>query len=277
MKVHANVMVKNEEILLQEVIPIWKNYQVDEWVFYNDNSTDRTTEVIKDNLGSSATILNDELEKFHEAHHRSRMLEYSRDSGAAFAMAIDADELMSTTLVDNFAEILKMNMEYNIMYYWYNVVGDLNHIRQDPMYKNNYRVFIMPLAKTGKFNMENWKYHTPRTPPVKLQTLAVKNAGFIHLQSINERFYALKQLWYKHHEYHEYGHSIGQINTNYDPVVNSLEFEEIPTPPSIIEGIQFDVSVYDKMAELKGYKQYIMDNKVDELITFGEEYLNEDR
>jgi hypothetical protein len=32
MKIHANVQVKNEEILLNEIYNIWKDYPVDKWV-----------------------------------------------------------------------------------------------------------------------------------------------------------------------------------------------------------------------------------------------------
>jgi len=273
MKVHANVMIKDEELLLREILPIWEKYPIDEWVFYDDNSTDKTVELIKNIFGNKATILNDKLEKFHEAHHRSRMFEYSREAGADYAIAIDADELMSTSLLDNFHEVLGTNSKYNIMYYWYNVVGDLGHFRQDPMYEKNYRTFIIPIASAGRFDMNNWKYHTPRTPPISLPAVTTKELGFIHLQSINKKFYALKQLWYKHYEHKEYGHSIEQINSRYDPVVHGLDFMEQVTPRKIIEGISFDASVYDKMAETKSYKQYILENKVDTLVTFGEEYL----
>ena len=47
MKVHANIMVKRR-ILLKQILPIWKDYPIDEFVFYNDLSTDSTVEVIKD-------------------------------------------------------------------------------------------------------------------------------------------------------------------------------------------------------------------------------------
>ena len=47
MKVHANVMIKDEELLLQEIIPIWEKYPVDHWVFYDDNSFE---EIRHDNL-----------------------------------------------------------------------------------------------------------------------------------------------------------------------------------------------------------------------------------
>ena len=118
-----------------------------------------------------------------------------------------------------------------------------------------------------------WKYHTPRTPSIDLQKVTCGDAGFIHLQALNTRFYALKQLWYKHYEFHNYGHTVSEINSKYDPVVNNLNFEEIDTPEGVIENIQFDSSVFDDICKVKGYKKYIEDNYVEDLITFGEKYL----
>jgi hypothetical protein len=273
MKIHANVQVKNEEILLNEIYNIWKDYPVDKWVFYNDNSTDQTEDFIKGAFGDKAVIINDNLPRFHESHQRSRMLEYSREEGADFAIAIDCDELMSTHMLENIEDLLTSNKQYDIQYYWFNVVGSLNKIRQDNAYRNNYRTFVMPIAKTGQFNKDLWKYHTPRTPPIDLQKVYCEDAGFIHLQSVNVKFYALKQLWYKHHEFHKYGHTVAEINNRYDPVVNNLNFEEIDTPPNVVDGISFNVSIFDDICESKGYKKYIEDNYIEDLITFGREYL----
>jgi hypothetical protein len=273
MQVHANVMIKNEEYLLQHVVPIWKNYQIDKWVFYDDNSSDNTVALIKDVFGDKAIIFNDKLPKFHEAYHRSKMLEYSRSQEADFVIAMDADELLSSNFVKNFNKVLEGNKKFDIQYYWYNVVDALQNYRQDPMYRRNYRRFVLPLKNTGKFDMSQYKYHTPRTPDVALPKINIDKVGFIHLQSINKKFYALKQLWYKHYEYKEYGHSVDYINQRYDPVVNNLQFDEISTPKEIIDGIKFDSKVYDKILDHKQYREYIEDNKVDELITFGREYL----
>tara|TARA_Y100000592_G_scaffold78846_1_gene124120 strand:+ start:6088 stop:6912 length:825 start_codon:yes stop_codon:yes gene_type:complete len=274
MTTHGNIMVKNEEVLLGEVLPIWKNYPLEKFVFYNDNSTDNTVEIIKDHLGDRAVILNDRLDKFHESYNRSRMLEYSRENKAKYAIAFDCDELWSQNMVDNFDQIIPVYESRDIYLYWFNVVNDsLSKIRQDPEYINNYRSFILPLKHTGKFNMNDWKYHTPRTPPVSLPKAATKDFGIIHLQAINRRFYALKQLWYKHYEYKNYKHSIEFVNERYDKVVNNLKFLEVDTPSHILGNISFDPSVYDIIAEQKKYLQYIQENYVPELVTFGEEYL----
>ena len=61
MRVYANIMTKNEELLLNELLPIWNNYPVEKFIFYNDNSTDGSVNLIKSYLGDRAVILNDNL------------------------------------------------------------------------------------------------------------------------------------------------------------------------------------------------------------------------
>ena len=94
MKLFANVMIKDEAIILPHVYKYWKDYPVDKWVFYNDNSADNTEQVIKKLFGEKAIIFNDGLYYFNETHNRSRMLEYSREKDAEFIICINAVELM---------------------------------------------------------------------------------------------------------------------------------------------------------------------------------------
>ena len=53
-------------------------------------------------------------------------------------------------------------------------------------------------------------------------------------------------------------------------MVNYLNFNEIDIPSQVVGDIKIDPSVYDELAEIKGYKSYIEKNKVEGLITFGE-------
>ena len=57
MKVALNTMVKNEEVMLSHVLPIWKNYPVDYFIFYDDNSTDNTNNIIYDLLPKEKVII----------------------------------------------------------------------------------------------------------------------------------------------------------------------------------------------------------------------------
>lgn len=275
MIVHANVMIQNEALILPEVYKQWKDYPVDKWVFYDDNSSDDTVQVIKALFGDKAIIFEGKREEFSESHNRSMMLEFSRGDNADFVLSIDADELLSASWLNNWDSILKQNCLFDIEYYWFNVVGSVKKIRQDPMYLYNYRTFLLPMQKTERFDMSQYKYHTPRTPFVNLNKARSNEVGVIHLQAINRRYYALKQLWYKHYEYHTWNHAVNYINQRYDPVINNLNFQERDTPEYIYDGIDFDASIYDEIEKVKGYKAYIKDNYVSELVTFGKEFLED--
>ena len=158
--------------------------------------------------------------------------------------------------------------------FWYNCVNDtLVQYRNDSQYANNYRNFVLPLKHTGRLNVKDFKYHTSRTPSVNLPRSFSNEYGIIHLQAVNIRFYAIKQLWYKHYEYVTYGHSVDFINNRYDVVVNNLNFEEKHMTNKLISGIEFDVSVFNNTEKEKEYLKFIYDNYNEKLITFGKEYL----
>jgi glycosyltransferase involved in cell wall biosynthesis len=273
MIVHANVMIQNEALILPEVYKYWKDYPVDKWVFYDDNSTDNTVEVISDLFGDKAIILKGRRTEFNESHNRQEMLSCSRWNDADFVLAIDADELLSQSWLDNWEPLLELNTLFDLEFFWYNVVGEIGKFRTDPMYQDNYRTFMLPMKSTGNFDLGQYKYHTPRTPPVCLERRRFKDAGVIHLQGINLRYYALKQLWYKHYEYKKWNHPIDYINQRYDPVVNGFNFHEEDTPEYILGDMTFDASIYDKIADVKGYEQFIRDHYVPELVTFGKQFL----
>lgn len=276
MKIDANVQVKNEALLLEEVLPEWDSYPIDHFVFYDDGSTDGTREVIEEQLEPDRfTILSDpDLEKFHEAHNRSAMLEHSRENKADVVISIDADELLTEPFLDHFDEMMTEATKYKLYTFQWNLVDGMTQYRTDPAYFGNYRDFIFPMASTGKFDMSLGQYHSPRTPPIDLSaTRLPDDYGFVHLQSIDVRFYALKQLWYKTFEYVEYGKSVDDINAAYDPVVNGLDFCPVDLPAHILFWDTLDTSVFSKVADQRGWVDYIKENSVPELITFGGKYL----
>ena len=274
MSIHFNTMLKNEEDLLLHILPIWAKYSIDKFVFYNDNSTDKSVEVITSLLpAEKIKIIENDGRDFNESRNRASMLDFSRNNGAEYTLAIDCDELLSANFVSNFSSIIPHYKEHNLLLYWYNVVdGTLGKTRQDPEYLNNYRSFVLPTAHTGNFDLNQWKYHTPRTPPVNLPSCKTKSIGVIHLQALNRKFYAFKQMWYKHHEFVKYNHPADYINARYDSVVNKLNFNSIDTPLDIIGDISIDSGIFDKMLDKKGYGQFIKENYNKELITFGQEY-----
>lgn len=270
-----NTMFKNEAKLLSEVLKTWKTYPIDLFIFYDDNSTDNSIEVIKEHLSTDKIIIiNDKLPKFNEGHQRQRMIDVAIENKVDYVFAIDCDELLTSSIVNNFDTFLRIYETQNMWLFWYNSVNDtIVQYRNDPQYANNFRSFILPLKHTGRLNMNDYKYHTPRTPQVNLPKVYSKEYGIIHLQAINRRFYAIKQLWYKHYEFVTYGHSIDFINSRYDVVVNNLEFNEKHMTKDLINGIEFDTEVYSNSDKEKEYLAFIREHYNEALITFGKEYL----
>lgn len=275
MKVALNTMVKNEEDILKSVLPIWKNYKVDYFIFYDDNSTDNTVDVIKSILPKNkVVILNHNLKSFNEGYHRQCMIDKSRELKVDYTICLDSDELLSSNIVKNFDEFLKTYETYDMKLFWYNVINDsLFFYRNDEMYQNNYRTFVLPMKHIDNLDIENWKYHTPRTPEVNLPKKITKEYGIIHLQCVNKKYYTIKQLWYKHHEYVYYNHSVDLINQRYDLVVNNFNFNPKLIDSYIIKDIDIDLSIFNNLEIKKGYYDFIMKNKNEDLITFGKEYL----
>lgn len=275
MKVALNTMVKNEEVILSHVLPIWEKYPVDYFIFYNDNSSDETLQIIENYLPKhKIIILNDYLESFNEGYQRQKMIDKSRELKVDYVICLDADELLSSNIVRNFEDFLKIYDNVDLNLFWYNVVNNsLKEYRSDPLYENNYRSFVLPMRHTGNLNTNLSKYHTPRTPNVNLPKLHTKEYGVIHLQSSNTKYYALKQLWYKHYESKYYGYDVESINKKYDVVINNLNFNPKKIDDSLIDGIDIDLSFFENLAETKGYLSFIKENYNSSLVTFGEKYI----
>lgn len=272
MRVYANVMVKNEALLVDCLHKYWSNYPVDHWVFFDDKSTDGTDAVIEHKFGSSATILRSS-DTFNESANRSAMFEFSRESGADVVLSIDADELLSANILSGWD--YAVNPDANYYWYSFNCVESISKRRSDGSYGgyNCCKNYFIPVKHAQPYDLSLARYHSPRMPRVSLPAVAYVNAGMIHLQSINRRFYALKQLWYKHFEYVNYGFTVDQINSRYDREVNNLDFYPCDIDPAIYNGIEFDPSLYDDIERVKGYRDYVLENRVDGLVTFGGEYL----
>ena len=277
MNIHFNTLVKNEEVLLKKILPIWVEYPIDKFIFLNDNSQDNTEEVIRQFIPKDRlNIINSNSKNFNEAKYRKLMLDYSKECGADFVLAIDSDELLSANLAKELKEFIKYYNNVNILLYWYNAVeNSITKTRYDLAYRNAFHQFIIPIKYSEDFNLINAQYHSSwRTPKINLkETYAINKFGIIHLQALNIRHYALKQLWYKHYEYVNYKFQEDLINLRYDKNINYLNFESVLTPEEIYKDIDFQHQVFDQLADAKGYKDFILKNLNRKLVTFGEEYL----
>ena len=283
--VDAHVLVRDEQDLLPVVHDNWKNIPVDRWLFFNDNSRDSTVDVIRDLFGSQAKIINENpISDTHESISRGAMFNFSKHTDASHVLSIDCDELVTQTMIDDFDKLLNVTIDHTLSLYQYNVTGVNGHYRTDPSYKYNFRNFLLfldnyqiePVPKSQDIRRLP-TYHTPRTPKVNLNKpcIRTKKYGFMHLQSINKKYYALKQLWYKHFELKHNNLTVNEINERYDPVVNGLDFQPEAIPSELCPGVNFEAidRAYVNSGKLKTFQSDMWTNKTQQLITFGEQYL----
>jgi hypothetical protein len=282
MKTHANVLMKNEATLLQEVLKFWKDYPVDKFLFWNDHSTDNSVEVVKDILGDRADIWCLE-NTFNEANARNVLASLSKQEDADLIFSLDCDELFSRSLVDHFDTFCKSAVQYNIGIKQCNVVnGSLNWMRMDPKYKHNYRFFAIPVKNMQLLPVTKDGIHqSEREPFVNLTKVGTDDFAFIHLQAINTKFYAMKQVYYKIDQIRKKVGNYEKIIRDIEETANGLRFEEVSTPFLYIDNWKFDPKVFDKVLEERGYetiiRDYIKETGDREFCKLALEFLNEER
>ncbi len=272
--IHLHSMVKNEELILERVIPVWKEYPVDKFVFLDDGSTDKTLEVIQDMLGMSAVVLHRPLRQFNEAANRQAMLDYSLGK-ANWVLSLDADEVLTSGFFDTIGRFSGLLATERLEVYCFNLCDGGNFYRQDPAYVDNYLTILFNINRGRGFNLKLADYHSSKRYPIDSKPIFKTNAlGVIHLQSYNKRFYLLKQLWYKHYELVRYQRDAESINRQYDYVVNGGNFKGTPMVRHLAISLALEESLFTKIEESKGYLDFIKNHYCEELCTFGKEFLD---
>ena len=270
MSVFANVLVQDDATLLSSTLQLWKEYDVDKWIFHDAGSTDDTADIISDILGSRAVIIDENDTLKGSSARQQSLLAYSKENAADFIVSLAPAELLSRSLVDNFQAVLDMHTRHGIFCYWYHILGDMGHIRQDAPMIKDYRMAIFDVRAIEDLKNSDHDQHMPR---VNLPSVVTRDIGIINLESMDKEYYALKKLHLKHREYKELKSSAFEINNRYDTAVNGLNFIKEPVSEKITADIDFDISVFGKLKKEKNFKEYILENKVEDLITFGTEYL----
>jgi glycosyltransferase involved in cell wall biosynthesis len=271
--IHLHSMVKNEELFLQKVIPIWKEYPVDKYVFLDDGSTDRTIEVIQDLLGLRAVVLHRPFTYFHEAANRQTMLDYSFGR-AEWVLALDADEILTSGFFDSIEDYTELLNGARLEFYCFNVCNEGRSFRQDPAYVDNYLTFLFAPQSKQHFDLNRDRYHSSkRYPKCDKSVVKANSLGVIHLQAFSKDFYLLKQLWYKHFEYIKYSRDITSINRQYDYVVNGGDFREVPMPKHLAVSLDLHEEFFGEIELRKGYKSFIRNHFNRDLCTFGSDLI----
>jgi hypothetical protein len=250
--------MKNEAILLEEVLKFWKDYPLDKFLFWDDNSTDNSIEVVKSILGDRAEIHKADS-AFNESLGRNFLAEKSKKDNYDLIFSLDCDELFSYSLVKNFNVFCKYALDYSIGLRQCNVVkGTLSKMRMDPKYMSNFRFFAIPTARMHPLPVSNNGLHqSERDVQVNAQRCVTEEFAYIHLQAINERFYAMKQVYYKIDQIRSKIGNYRKIIFDIEDTANNLNFCEVDTPPQYIADWKFDPKIFDKVLESRGYESII--------------------
>jgi uncharacterized phage-associated protein len=82
MKTYSITLVKDEAPLLKEVLPFWENYPIDKFLFWNDNCSDDSIDIIKKYLGNRCEIYNSDTLNLNESKGRNFLNKVARSEGA---------------------------------------------------------------------------------------------------------------------------------------------------------------------------------------------------
>jgi hypothetical protein len=169
--------------------------------------------------------------------------------------------LLGYSLLQNFKECCELSLKYNIGLFQANVVGgSLNKMRTDPMYKYNYRTFISSTKHMQDLPESGEGIHkSQREPFVNLPRVNTNDLCFIHLQAINTKFYAFKQVYYKIDQLLNNKENGLKVIKDIDAACNNLIFNEVNTPTSYVTDWKFDASVFDKLLKHRNYDKFVYD------------------
>ena len=223
-------MVKNELLLIKELLPIWSSY-TDGFVFLVDSSTDGTEEYLK-SVSEKYNILeilvhdpkNNELRI--ETDIRQRLFDTAKKYSNNI-ICLDADEYLDGIMTKQELESLLTNSEDTVFHLQWIQYTSVNSIRVDGPWKNNYKDRIGSYKNDYKFSFA--QMHSTHLPIPKNQNFIDSTKLFVsHLQWLNKNFVAVKQYYWKVTDYvNNKVHGVEVAGTKaYDDSVNNFDWEE---------------------------------------------------
>jgi hypothetical protein len=223
-------MVKNELLLIKELLPIWSNY-TDGFVFLVDSSTDGTEEYLK-SISEKYNILEILVHdpKDNELRIETDIRQKLFDTAKKYSnniICLDADEYLDGTMTKQELESLLTNSEDTVFHLQWIQYTSVNSIRVDGPWKNNYKDRIGSYKNDYKFSFA--QMHSTHLPIPKNQNFIDPTKLFVsHLQWLNKNFVAVKQYYWKVTDYvNNKVHGVEVAGTKaYDDSVNNFDWEE---------------------------------------------------
>lgn len=224
-------MVRNELLLIKELLPIWKRY-VDGFVFMVHSSTDGTLDYLQEvkdeyNILEILTIDHDvDDELWIETDVRGKLFDAARKYTTNI-VCLDADEYLDGSITkEELESLLDSNKDTTFHLKWIQYTSS-NTIRVDGPWRDNIKDRIGSYHKDYKFKKA--QTHSTHLPVAENQKVVDPEKLFVaHLQWLDKNHVAIKQYFWKVTDYiNNKKHGIEVAgNLAYDQSVNDFNWEE---------------------------------------------------
>ena len=224
-------MVRNELLLIKELLPIWKRY-VDGFVFMVHSSTDGTLDYLQEvkdeyNILEILTIDHDvDDELWIETDVRGKLFDAARKYTTNI-VCLDADEYLDGSITkEELESLLNSNKDTTFHLKWIQYTSS-NTIRVDGPWRDNIKDRIGSYHKDYQFKKA--QTHSTHLPVAENQKVVDPEKLFVaHLQWLDKNHVAIKQYFWKVTDYiNNKKHGIEVAgNLAYDQSVNDFNWEE---------------------------------------------------
>lgn len=252
-KIVGLIPARNEKHIISQCLRALAMF-TDAIVYLDDASTDESLQIVE-SLRSECNIekiirKNEWLRD--EPGDRNLMLQAGREIGGTHFIVIDADEMLSSNLLDNAClteTIRKLQPGDRLALNWIQLWKDIDEYRFDnSVWTWNYKEIIFCDDRHCSYASEF--IHTPRVPEGlsgRSFKLEGYSAGLLHFQFVNWRNLLIKQSWYRCLErIREPNKSIDEINQRYAPSIDETGLGLKPSPRIWFYGYPFfDRTVFD--------------------------------
>ena len=223
-------LARNERILIEELLPIWKQY-ADGFVFLLDKNTDNTKEYlesVKDeyNILEILEVSDPDTALPIETDKRQLLFDTARKY-SNHIICLDADEYLDGDMTKLELEALLNSSPNTVFYLQWIQYTSVNTIRVDGPWRNNIKDRIG--TYTGEAKFTHTQMHSTHLPIPQGQRVLPQDKLFVaHLQWMDKTYVAIKQYYWKVEDYINHTlHGAAVAGTSaYDASVNNFEWEE---------------------------------------------------
>lgn len=228
MKIVALTPVKNEEWILPTYISSM-NKIADEIIILDDNSTDRTSEILKN---ENITVIVPQIsDKVNMSQKRLLLLEEGRKRGGTHFIWLDTDESFDSNFLQYGKEIItKLEPGQKITLPWITLWKSIEQERIDGVWKENFKDVIV--CDIPEYTFQNKDLSEGRTqgPNDKVIHLKRDQGTILHFQFLNFEDVQAKQAWYRCIELLQSKRSARKINNMYAIGLDTSDVKVEKTP-----------------------------------------------